>query len=474
MQESIAEKPRPKPYQPRFSEPCPCGSGRKFNVCCRSRLPGFDIDTAWRAPAEAGHWQSALLLVRADLAQYVIWHRRHTVPDLNIPGRPQHMMFAIDVAALSEYVAHLVQALYNLGRLAQAPAVLERLRGAIADPRWVRKIAYHRALVALVQDDRDRARTELLAAGPITETDDDVELLQIQIDLNGAGMGFTQRQALYARIVEKTRSRSDKIQYRSAAAFDLLLLGDEEAGRSGFEAAIAEGRALEAIKPLSATSETWFCRGLEALAVIDQDPAKFQELVERLNRLQATGHWTDIGRADLLRSIGDAHRFAGAYGEGAEAYRASYALQASPIVHVFEAECLLRQDRVGDALALIRTVPAGTMDPPEAADHAFTFFLIALAAKDRSALEDAERLLRGVSTPHPYFETLRLQHLVAVQDALRALAEHKEPAKVGPLLRTLKAVSRYVQLQPNFNGVGINFNNLIDDAVERAERSGEN
>jgi hypothetical protein len=27
-----------------------------------------------------------------------------------------------------------------------------------------------------------------------------------------------------------------------------------------------------------------------------------------------------------------------------------------------------------------------------------------------------------------------------------------------------------VQLQPNFNGLGVNVNNIIDDAVERAER----
>jgi tetratricopeptide (TPR) repeat protein len=475
MSKSISSRARPQftPYEPSFSSPCPCGSGRKFHECCRSRLPGFGIDKDWRIAAEEGRWQAALLLVRADVAQYVIWHRRHTIPNLNIPGQPQHRMYEIDVAALSEHVGHLTQVLYNFGRLTQAPAVLERLRSAIADPRWDRKITYHRALTALVLGDRDKAREILKAAGPITATEEDVDLLQIEIDLNGAGLGFTERQALYVRILEVTRSRADKIQYRGCAAFDLLLLGDDQAGRAGFEAAIAEGRAMESEKPLSPRAESWFCRALETLAVLDRDPEKFKELTERLDRLLAGHTWTDAGRANLLRSLGDAHRFGGDYAKGVEAYRASYKLNPEEIVRVFEAECLLRQDLVADALALIRAVKLDSMSGAEVADHAFTYFYVALAAKDRQALLEAEQRLRTTSTPHPYFERERLKHLVEVHDALTALSEHREPAKVGPLLRALKAVSRYVQLQPNFSGVGINFNNMIDDAVDRAERKTE-
>jgi len=466
----VGQKPRFTPYEPSFTAPCPCGSGKKFNECCRSRLPGSGkIDKLWRVAAGEGRWPAALLLIRADIAQYVIWHRRHTVANIRAPGMPLDM-YLVDIEALSAHLANLTQALFNTGRLAQAPAVLERLRPVIADPRWVKKIAYHRAMVALVQDDRGKAKDELKALGPITAASTDVELLQIHVDLNGEDLGLTERHALYGRIVEISTSRADKIQYRGAAAFDLLLLGDELAGLAGFEALVADARAMEAVKPLSPRAEEWFCYGLETLAVLSQTPALFDELVVRLESLLATDNWTSAGRARLNRALGDAYRFGRQYAKGIEAYGFSFAEQPTQIVRVFKAECLLRLDQVTEALELIRDVDASTMSEAEAADHAFTYFYIALAAKDRTALVEAETRLRAVPTPHPYFQAQRLQHIVSVHDALAALSAQREPAKVGPFLSALKAVSRYIQLQPNFNGLGINFNNMIDDTVERAER----
>ena len=50
------------------------------------------------------------------------------------------------------------------------------------------------------------------------------------------------------------------------------------------------------------------------------------------------------------------------------------------------------------------------------------------------------------------------------------LAAQKDPVKLGPVIGALSMISRYVQLQPNVAGLGININNMIDDIVERAEK----
>ena len=457
-------------YKPKWNDPCPCGWGRNFQTCCRPRLPNSNkITKAWRDAAEAGDWEEALLLVRADVAQYVIWHRRHTIPGLQHPDLPVDM-FGVDVEALSAHVGSLIQVLYRLDRLNQAPAILAKLRPAIADERWRRKIVYHRALSTLLMGDRAKARLEFEEAGPITTGEVDVDLLQIHIDLNGSRLGFTERQALYKRVGEITRSRADRLQYGGAAAFDLLLLGDEKGGRDAVVATVALGRALEAEKPLSSTAEYWFCRSLETLAVLDQDRATFDELIERLTRLLTTGEWTETGRADLLRNRGDAYRLAGEFKLAIEDYRASLRLVELGIVQVFLTECLYRDGSVAEALDLIRTVAVERLSAAEVAEHAFVSYYIARAANDGVALREAELRLRAAVTPHPYFQGVRLQYLVDVQDVLAALAANREPVKLGPVIEALSAISRYTILQPNIIGVGINFNNIIDDVVELAEK----
>lgn len=462
---------QPDPYyKPKWNDPCPCGSGRNFQTCCRPRLPGTgEISKAWRIAGRGGDWEESLLLVRADVAQYVIWHRRHTIPGLRLPGLPTDMV-SVDVSALSEHVGNLIQVLYRLERLNQAPAILARLRPAIADERWRRKIVYHRALVTLLTGDRPKARLELIEASPITGAEEDIDLLQIHLDLNGSRLGFTERQALYSRVIEITRSRSDQLQYSGAAAFDVLLLGDDKGGRDAVEAAVALGRTLEAEKPLSPSAESWFCRSLETLAVIDQDRAKFDELIERLARLMKTEEWTDKGRADLLRNRGDAYRYAGDFKLAIDDYRDSLQLMNAGIVQVFKAECLLRVGSLAEALALIRAVAAERLSKAEAADHAFVSYYIALAAKDGVALREADQRLRAAVTPHPYFQTVRLQYIVDIHDALEALAAQKEPVKLGPVIGAMSAISRYMQLQPNVAGIGFNINNMIDDIVEVAEK----
>lgn len=470
----MSPPPRPRDrdpgYKPKWNDPCPCGWGRTFQTCCRPRLPGSDkITKAWRQAAKAGDWEEALVLVRADVAQYVIWHRRHTIPGLRHPDLPVDI-FGVDVEALSAHVGSLIQVLYRLDRLNQAPAILAKLRPAIADERWHRKIVYHRAFTTLLTGDRAKARLELVEAGPITADEEDVDLLQIHIDLNGSRLGFTERQALYKRVGEITRSRADRLQYGGAAAFDVLLLGDEKGGRDAVVATVALGRELEAEKSLSSTAEYWLCRSLETLAVLDQDKATFDELIGRLTSLLARGEWTETGRADLLRNRGDAYRQAGDFKLAMDDYRASLRLVELGIVQVFLAECLYRDGFVAEALELIRTVPVDRLSAAEVADHAFVYYYIARASKDGVAWREADQRLRAAVTPHPYFQGVRLQYLIDVQDALTALAASKEPVKLGPVMGGLAMVSRYLILQPNFGGLGVNINNMIDDAVELAEK----
>lgn len=464
-----------KPYRPFLPDrkaPCLCGSMQRFGQCCAKRIPNKQVGKAWQTDANAQRWLAALRHVRADITQYRIWHLSHTVPlDVPRPIYSRDQLMLIDVNALNAHLENLMWLYARLGWLRRLSALFDNIENAIDDPRWRAKLAYQRGILALWQGDRVAA-AEKIASLDITPACEDVDLLQIHVDLHGNAMGISEHLAFYDAIVTRTRSLADKLQYRGAYAFQLLMAGDNMGAAARFDAAIAVGREAEAEKPFSINATIWFCKVLEGRGVINHDRVFLDEAATRLEPLVGNKEQlTASGRGMVGRQLGDALRYAGRFQEAIEAYRNAFKEESDQILRTFEAECELHLGNTDQAYALIRRVVVSKLGAPERADHAFTFFYIALARRDPEALSDARDLLKAAVTPELYFERLRLQHIVTVQEALEDIASERKPTAVAPLLQGLKALSRYVQLQPNIAGIGFNLNNMIDDLVARHEVS---
>lgn len=83
----------------------------------------------------------------------------------------------VDIMALSEYVGLLMMGYAKYSYLHKAQAVFTRLATNIDDPRWTKKIAYHKGICALWQDDREAAAKEIGVSGKIAPSEEDIDLL---------------------------------------------------------------------------------------------------------------------------------------------------------------------------------------------------------------------------------------------------------------------------------------------------------
>lgn len=463
---------RPPRYRPSWGGACLCGSGRRYHACCRDNLPGFERGRAFTGAWAIADWKGGLTAIRADVTQYTIWHRSHTAP----PGRvlPDALrfgsLFIVDIAALSELVADLVQTYFQLGRQAELDRVLGRLAGNIDDPRWARKILYHRGIVALGMDRRTVAQARVRELGPITASEADLDVLQLSLDVNSDELGFSERRALLDRVLELTSSPADKIQYSGAKAFGLLMVDDRQGAKAELTKIRAAINEMNAERPLTGRSAVYACLVLQHLAVLDHDDAGLLEVTAWYDRLLGEPGWPAEGVAHLMKLKGDVLRYGGRFDAAVEAYDHALSAGPDPVASVFRAECLMRAGRVTVAKDAILSIETVGMDRHGAADHAFILAIIALSLPSPAFLERAQMALASVKTPEPYFDTQRLNLLVAVQNARTLAAEAPEPVDVGPLLSILDSLSRYVQLQPNVAGVGLNLNNMIDDYIARERR----
>ncbi len=421
---------------------------------------------AWREPARREQWPKVLRALRADLTQYTIYHRTNTVPLMRRLPPEEINILSIDIDALNESVEQLRAIYARLDRLAEFPLVIERLRVNIDDPRWQRKLTYQQAMTAHLLDDTAGARRDLAKLGPITGKETDLDFLHLHIDLNGETIALVDKLKLYDRILELTESRGDRFQYAAAKGVELTLAGDRAGAVATTDAALRIGRDSEDERAFGPNAELWFCKLLEVAGIARPDRECFVESAMRLKTLVTrTDHWTPTGLGHLNRCLGDVLRLSGEWEEGALAYAAGFALDSDPANRIFEASCRLMQGRKEEALAIIESIDFDTLDIPERADFAIAYAAIAIALRDAIRLDDAAAKLKAVTPIRQYFAHQNVRYQLAIERARAAIAAGTPVPKSSRLLDWISSLSRWFMVQPNIAGIGINLNNMVDDAI---------
>ncbi len=459
-------------YKPKSKSLCLCGSGLIFRDCCKGRLPGSaKIGKEWRKWAADDQWLRAIKCLRADVTQYTIWHISHTARAVSIdPEVRQSRLMQIDISALSDHVGLLMMAYARYGLLHKAIEALDRLTLNIDDPRWTRKIAYHNGICALMSEDRGAAAKAIAAIGEVSASDDDVEILQIYLDLNGSKMGLTEKLAFIDQICSLTTSNVDKLQYLGAKSFELVLAHDEKGACDAFKKTIDFGRQLDDDQSLSFEAETWLCKALEGLGIITRDSVLLDEVVTRSEKmLSEQAELTDAGISMVYRGIADAQRYSGKFEEAKLSYSAAYLHENDEVLLTFQAECALRQGNQDEAFRLIRSVNFENLGNAEKSDYAFISSFVAQSAGDMNFLKKSQRYLDRLVDLHPYFESQRLRHIVSIQKTIDAITNDLDLPSPVKRRSWLASISRYVLLQPNIAGIGINLNNMIEDAAARSD-----
>jgi tetratricopeptide (TPR) repeat protein len=425
----------------------------------------------WWDHARAGRWTLVLKTIRADLTQYSIYHRTNTRPLMARYPLEELDLLTIDIDALNETVEQLAEAYRRLGKLDTFPAVLERLRDNIHAPRWHRKITYQQAVIAHLCNDNTRAGYEFAKLGPIQVDEEDVELLQFDLELNGESIPLVDKLKRFDRILELTSSRTDRIHYTAAKGVELMAAGDKAGAISLTSSAIEAARESEAVDPFGSDTALWFCKLLEVAGVAKVDEFLLAEAAQRLEQLvMLPDHWTPLGLGHLHHCLGNVYRANAQWEKAESAYARGFELDDKPIQRVFEATCTLMQGKRNEALMVLKRISVDALDAAERVDHAIAYAAVAVSLRDLTELAQAERLLEATRPSRQYFENQRLAHLLAIERARTAIATGKPVPQSSKFLDWIGSISRWFLIQPNIAGIGINFNTMVDDAVAARRR----
>ena len=455
-------KPAVKYVTPKDTAPCWCGSGMTFSICCRDHLLGFACGGLVKELWKQAKWPETLVAARADLTQYTIWHKTNTEP--RVPGGNPGVLelLSVDIAALGEMTGDICTLYHRLDREAELPAVLESLRSNINDSRWQRKVTYYQALAASVNS-RAAGATEFHKLGPITADEKDVELLQAYLDLCRDEVTFSRRVEVRDQIIRLSEKVSDHLQYGLIKSFSYGEVGDVQMACRELAVAIAYARMEEQRKPMGLRARHLFSGVLMMHALYSRNEDQFREAERIVNELLAESDaWSPGGSAGLHSELGELYRYWGKWSEGEKAYRDALAIEPTGISSVFLAECLWQQNRTDEAAKVLDAVEYQALDHSGKVDYAYTQASIAVEAADRARLTEALKTLKSIRGGAPYFEERRLNFIIEVQSAIAS----GPSSGVWENLRSfLRKLNRYMLLQPNWYGIGVNINAMIEDAA---------
>ena len=380
-------------------------------------------------------------------------------------------MLDIDVNALAVAVDALVQVHWLSNQTSVLMGVLDRLRDAIRSPRWNRRMTFFQVKTEEIPNDNpDAARREFAKLMPITEEEDDLEVLQTFISLYGSTLSFARVIGVCDHILRLTDELSVRMQYTAVKAVQYLLIGDIQQAGLLFDQVAAMARETGDLAELDPYEEWLFASTLSHLGLIKRQPHLLDEAIEILTGQLATDIWKPSGIAGLHKLIGDCHRYAGRWNEAENAYRAALGALENAASRISLAEALMRQGRPAEAATTIDAVRAEGLEREEYEDYAFGLAAIAVESGERTRMVLAARKLEGFESPAPYFERRRLLLLLRVR---QAITQGRTPKAVRSIRRlvaaTARSISRYAILEPNWQGIGVNLNRALDDLADQLD-----
>jgi tetratricopeptide (TPR) repeat protein len=452
---------------------CLCGSGKRFKRCCADYYKGRRPGRSSYDAINRGDFAAALRECRADITQYTIWHKSHTEPAVRDGFADISWLLDTDIRAMGELVNLLLICYQQLDIVGDFPEVLERLRTNINDERWQRKITYFHALCALWPDwDKHAGQRELKRLGSV-ESETDPEILQLYIELFGNELSFSKKIVLIDRVIETSDKNVDILHYRGLRAVQYLLIGDNVEAEQTLASAIAAFRENSS-KELTLYEKFRFAMTEQLLWEFRKDDLLIDEALTLYQEVIDADDWPAEGKADAHKLIGDIYRHQGDWSSALNAYGQSFQLVPAPICEVFSSECLIRLNKLTEASEKLLAIDTKRLDASEYADYVFAFAVVAIEDNKLGLCERAEQQLRVLELKDPYFRERRDKLILEVIEA-----RHKKPSRAvvervrGVLNAVMKKTIKYLIVQPNFMGLGVDLGKIAEDLTSSSKQHEE-
>lgn len=451
--------------EPSADSLCLCGSGVKYKHCCtggefREMKPlGFQA----RLHLASGDLKEAEICSRKVITLYSRCHLTNTVPAIS--GKSEDEVFDLikmDVEALAECVNSLCRIMRLRDKSSELLKNLENLRININSRMWQKKITYFQVRSKTMNMGSKILAHEAEIFEPIAE-ESDVAIIALYLELKGGSLELDEQLSLLTAALENSTSDFDKMYFGFRRAGCLFLLGSRNRCITGLEEIDTVYGTKERLEEQNLTYKTVYANAISFLADLKQSGPLKKKALGVFLEISEDGSLENQELASIYYNIGNCLFHKAMFEDAVKYFKKSYLLEPKDIVLVYQSLALM-DNNDPSCVDLIKSVDVTSLDPNEFFDFAVNFSRISIYSKDPEMIKEAISYLKRLDDQEAVFEKQKSQLLMEMTDIiLEGVSETKLQRVMRLLGKLFSASNRYIMLEPNICGIGLNGNNIIED-----------
>jgi len=454
--------------------PCPCGSGIEYQLCCEPVIKEHDEsrsllrDTSEKL--KAGDLTSAERLSRAHFVQYLGWVHGHTLPFLE-SGEPFiKKLVEIDSAALIDNIESIAYYRAKQGRANEIVPFIDHAGSLIPFAGFDKHVSYLRATwLYLALDDREGARNELKKLGDILLYGRR-EALELYLDLFGAEISERETIAIAESIVAKAdEDLSVRVQYTAIRSIALMQIGEAREGIKTLVAVVDGVQAPTAIETSDELAIVWqLGKAWGFIGKVTDDTSALQN-AEDLYRIIPEAMLTAAGVAALQLEVGWLLRDQERFEDAVAAYRRSQRLRPSEVTQIHLAHALALSGELHESQDLLQEIKTLGIDDRLNLEYFAATGALAIASDDSGLALETISEIRKIRSSTPFWEAQKSHLIIELLDFANKPESTSAPNRQRRIVALLLSVSEMLELKPNFFGLGVNLNKMIEKIAKRLE-----
>ena len=425
-------------------EKCLCGSGRLYSMCCKP-FSGQGIEN-YKKEIDSKNYIKAYYVAVAMLSDYLEDVRKHTnriLKDNPVIGR---FVLHKDVNALSELADRIFHCIPK-GNTDNWGERFEFIKGLVDAEDWKNECEYYQLLYYELNNDKGKFSEQIEAIVKNTKVDvhTDQRMLELLRSVILPSGQLTELLKLEDILIEKTKYKFDK-------AIQLAFVSDNTSAKKSADEVMAELEKEDLYTEDEVYSQDVIAMMYEMYHNFDPD-VKWLEKALHVREKMNIKKFTEAGKVKYYSDIAYTYWKMGNYEVAEQDFCTSLEYAKTAFAQIYLLDCLVEQKKIKNLKEYLESVEFEDMGA-DSIDFLIIVGNAAIQLKDNDSIELIKRYIEETNIEVPYYK-FYLKEL--------ELELEKKSGKIMRLLNKLSPLKKYLILQPQLNGIGINVEKILED-----------